>query len=136
MNKKNKNTLLYAGLGIAAALLLFKKKDNSMEGVGYITSTILIDGDFLLVKEIASYLQNTPYIDIYKYKEAKNGISLTVGYTYSTLKETKNIFQSLINVLQRKYEIKEWKIGKTIQYTVYENDQRANITFFKGGMIH
>lgn len=34
MAKKNENTLLYAGLGIAAALLLFKKKDSEMNGIG------------------------------------------------------------------------------------------------------
>ena len=123
-------------LGLGAFLLGRRIGEKGKENaVGAIPSTILIDGDFLLVKEIALYLEGTPYIDTYKYKEAKDGVSLSLGYTYSTLKETKDIFNSLVSTLERDYEIKKWKIGENIEYVVSKNGKRAKIVYFKGGMF-
>lgn len=129
-------SVFFLAAGAYALGRAMKNKTTSEDGVGAIPSTILIDGNFLLVKEIAQYLEGTPYIDTYKYKEAKDGVSLSLGYTYSTLKATKDIFYSLITTLQREYEVKEWKIGKNIEYVVYKNGQRAKIVFFKGEMIY
>ncbi len=100
MAKKKDNTLLYAGIA-AAALLLFKKKDSGMAGVGAAKkSTILIDGDFLMAKEVASLLSNSNYIDKYEESHAKDGITKQVAYIYPSFKKAEENLLYVLDYLQ------------------------------------
>lgn len=80
MAKKKNNTLLYAGLGLAAAILLLKKKDTGMAGVGsknnYVVQIVTARG------KIVSYVCDS-LEKCYKYKhkllrDYKNPQLLTV----------------------------------------------------------
>lgn len=97
---KIKQHLLYAGIA-AAAILLLKKKDTGMAGVGAaIKSTLLIDGDFLLAKEVASLLANSGYIDKFEESHVNDGIYKTIHLVYPSFKKTEEVLLYILNILQ------------------------------------
>lgn len=66
MAKKNKNTLLYAGLGMAAALLLFKKKDSGLNGIGKLPYEKNRKQAAEALHELAKNYENISYSTVYK----------------------------------------------------------------------
>lgn len=118
MAKKNKNTLLYAGLGMAAALLLFKKKDSSMEGLGAVYSIELplkteARNGFRWKKNGNYRLRYNPYINAYQVFEIGDVRGSKIK-EFNIYTNNENIGVEIVHFLQEKY-------GKGYGTISYEN---------------
>ncbi len=138
MAKKKDNTLLYAGIA-AAALLLFKKKDSGMAGVGAATqSSVLITGDFLTVKHIAYRLESlTNYIDKQEESGSNDGLYKIVAFTYPSYKTAKEALKEVIDdMYNRDYIIKSMN-RKDSEFSIRDlrnESKRAYLSIVKGGV--
>ena len=97
-------SVFFLAAGAYALGRAMKNKTTSEDGVGAIPSTILIDGDFLLAKKIASLLADSEYIDKYEESHAKDGITKQVVYIYPSFKKAEENLRKVLNYLQNDSE--------------------------------
>lgn len=125
MAKKN-NTLLYAGIA-AAALLLFKKKDSGMAGVGAKKTTdIMINGKPDFIRELLPYFRY--YVD--KRIVYSDDMEIAITFTYSSVKNAEEALRLAISLIQEDYPnyiVNKHVLRKQISYTI----RKANKTIFE-----
>ena len=137
--KKYKETVAsVVAVAVGAYLLGKAKRNQATTGIGSIKSSILITGDFQIVKDIAHRVELlTDYIDKQEESGSSDGLWKTVAFTYPSYKAANEAMRKIYNDIRHQRYILHTYNRDNTEFSVrsiYNEEKRASISVVKGGV--